>query len=270
MKYRISYIVMLVLFACQPKQQQSDSLNAASQLPKAVIELANSVKQFPDSLGLRFRLADALDSAGEYSESLTQLDSLLSKDKANFGLWFKKALVLTHNKDTISAINAYLNAVKVYPSPDALLALANLYAEKKDPKAVALCKEVSDFKLGRTYLAHCQFITGIYYARIGKTTDAIQFFNQCISNNYAYMEAYMEKGFVYYDQHKTKEALLVFQTVTTLKNNYADGYYWMAKCYELLPNKAAAIDNYQKALTLDNSIKEAADAITRLKKATGS
>ncbi|MEI6584604.1 MAG: hypothetical protein WCL56_00915 [Sediminibacterium sp.] len=270
MKYRISYIALILLFACLPKQQKKDSLTTGNQLPRAVVELASTVKQYPDSMGLRFKLADALDSAGAYQESLIQLDSLLSKDKANFGLWFKEALVLTHNKDTINAINAYLNAIKVYPSPDALLALANLYAEKKDPTSLNLCKQVADLKLGRNYLAHTLFITGIYNARIGNTNNALQFFNQCIANNYSYMEAYMEKGFVYYDQRKTKEALMVFQTVITLKNNYADGYYWTAKCYELLANKVAAIENYQKALTLDNSINEAADAITRLKKASGS
>ena len=270
MKYCISYLILVVLFACQAKQQKTDSLNTANKLPKAIIELSNSVNKFPDSLGLRFKFADALDSAGAYTESLEHLDSLIKKDAVNFGLWFKKALVLTHNKDSSNAINAYLNAIKIYPSPDALLAAANLYAEKKDPKALGLCAQVADLKLGRTYLAHCQFITGIYYARIGKTTDAIQFFNQCIANNYSYMEAYMEKGFVYYDQRKTKEALMVFQTVITLKNNYPDGYYWMAKCYELLANNTAAIDNYQKALSLDNTLKEAEDAILRLKKASGS
>jgi hypothetical protein len=44
----------------------------------------------------------------------------------------------------------------------------------------------------------------------------------------------------------------------------------MAKCYELLANNTAAIDNYQKALSLDNTLKEAEDAILRLKKASGS
>jgi tetratricopeptide (TPR) repeat protein len=269
MKYRFSYLVFILLFACQPKQQQTNASKTAGQLPKIINELSSALNRFPDSVGLRFKLVDALDSVGKYNESLVQIDSLISKDAGNFGLWFKKALVLTHKKDTSNAISAYLNALKIYPSPDALLAVANLYAELKDPKALSFCKQVAALQLGRTYLAHCQFITGIYYARIGNTIEAIQFFNQCISNNYLYMEAYMEKGFLYFDQHKTKEALMVFQTVVTLKNNYADGYYWMAKCYEVFANQSAAIDNYQKALTLDSSIKEAEDAITRLKKGSG-
>ena len=66
MKYRISLIALILLFACEPKQQKTDSSNTASQLPKAIIELANTVKQFPDSMGLRFKLADILDSAGAY------------------------------------------------------------------------------------------------------------------------------------------------------------------------------------------------------------
>ncbi len=78
------------------------------------------------------------------------------------------------------------------------------------------------------------------------------------------MEAYMEKGFLYFDNKKVAEALAVFQTVITVKNVYADGYYWLAKCYEALNNKAEAIANYQKAITLDPKLTEASAALKRM------
>ena len=74
----------------------------------------------------------------------------------------------------------------------------------------------------------------------------------------------MEKGFLYYDNKKIKEALQVFQTLSKIKNTYADGYYWLAKCYEAMGNKTEAIANYQKSLILDPKLKEATEALQRL------
>ena len=79
------------------------------------------------------------------------------------------------------------------------------------------------------------------------------------------MVAYLEKGFIYYDQKKYSEALKIFELAATVSNTYADAYYWQAKCFEGLGNKKEALNNYQKALTLDKNLKEADDALKRLK-----
>ncbi len=65
-------------------------------------------------------------------------------------------------------------------------------------------------------------------------------------------------------QKKIPEALQVFRTLSSVKNTYPDAYYWMAKCYEAMNNKTEAVSNYQKALTLDPKLKEAAAALKRL------
>jgi tetratricopeptide (TPR) repeat protein len=104
----------------------------------------------------------------------------------------------------------------------------------------------------------------VYYARKGDEQKAVNAFNACISNDFNYMEAYMEKGFLYYEDKKISDALKVFQTAATVKNTYADSYYWMAKCYEALNNKTEAINSYQRSLSLDPGIKEATAALQRL------
>ncbi len=88
--------------------------------------------------------------------------------------------------------------------------------------------------------------------------------DRCINNNYTYMEAYMEKGFIYYDAKKFDDALKVFQQAITVNNLYADAYYWEAKCYEAKGNKQDAILNYQRSLGLDKNLKEAKEALKRL------
>ena len=259
------YLSILFILACNSQPKDKNNQRQKSSLPDAISKLDQLAKQYPDSIGLHLRLVDALDSLGDYTPALVEVNKLLAKDSSNFGLWYKKAQLSEQSNDTLGAIKSYSKAAKIYASPDALLALANLYAETKNGKALELCQTVADLRMGRTYQAHCDFIAGVYYARIGNTTNAINLFKNCIANNYSYMEAYLETGFIYYDKKQFAEALKVFQTAVTVKNNFPDGYYWLAKTYEANKDISAAILNYERAFTLDPKLVEAEQAIKRLK-----
>ncbi len=263
---RWSIGLLLILFtACknEPKNTVPEALKK-DEMPAPVQQLFSKLAQHPDSAGLRLRLVDALDSLGAFKQAMLQMDSLIHKDSLNYGFWYRKARLQEDAHDTAGALKSYKYAIRVYPSPDAMLSAANLLAEKKDSTALIICKQVEMFRMGREYTAHCSFIRGVYYARKGNKQKALDAFNTCIANDYNYLEAYMEKGFIFYDDKKIKEALAVFQTLVTVKNTYADGYYWLAKCNEALNKKAEAIDNYQRSLTLDPNLKEAATALSRL------
>jgi tetratricopeptide (TPR) repeat protein len=171
---------------------------------------------------------------------------------------------LENAEDTAGAIDAYKHAIEIYPDANALLSLANLYAEQKNINAIELCNQVFDLKLGRETDANCSFIEGVYYARTGQTEKALTMFNQSINLNFTLMEAYMEKGFIYFDRKDYNSALQIFQLASKVNNTYADAYYWQAKCYEAMQNKNEAIKNYQTSLTLDPTIHEAVTAINRL------
>jgi len=257
--------ILLLFTACKndSKVILPDNL-PKDEMPAPVQELFGSLEKYPDSIGLRLRLVNALDSLGAYRQALVQMDSLIKKDSLNYAFWYRKALLQENTKDTSGALRSYRYAIRIYPSPDAMLAAANLLAEKKDSTSLLICQKVEALRLGREYTAHCNFITGIFYARTGNQQKAIELFNNCIRNDLNYMEAYMEKGFLYFDSQKIREALEVFQTVVTVKNTYADGYYWIAKCEEKLKHPVEAIDNYKKSLTLDPELHEAADALKRL------
>jgi tetratricopeptide (TPR) repeat protein len=265
MKVWITAFLLLFFIACknEPRNTPPDALQK-DQMPAPVQQLFNQLDQHPDSIGLRLRLVDALDSLGAYKQAMGQMDSLIRNDSLNYGLWYRKALLQENTHDTAGALKSYRYAIRIYPSPDAMLGAANLLAEKKDSVALLLCKQVADLRIGREYTAHTSFITGVYYARKGNQQKAIEAFNTCIANDLNYTEAYMEKGFIYFENKKTNEALQVFQTLATVRNTYPDAYYWMAKCYEVLNKKSEAITNYQRSLALDPKLKEAEQAIKRL------
>ena len=266
MRQVIVIISLLLLIGSCKNDLKDQAANNKIGVNKLIADnLLEQIVNKPDSVGLRLQLVNALDSLGEYKEAVAQMDSLTNKDSLNFGLWYRKGQLLESAKDTFRAINSFVQAVNIYPSPDGLLSLANLLAEKRSNTALTLCQQVRNQRPGKEYAAHCNFISGVYYARTGHKLKAMQLFDNCITDNYTYMDAYQEKGFIYYDEGKYQEALQVFQLAAKINNTYPDAYYWQAKCYEALNKKQDAIKNYQTSLILDKGLKEASAALKRLR-----
>lgn len=266
MKNGVLISILMLSFFCACKNDNSSNADNKKIKTNTIIVngLMQQIAKNPDSIGLRLKLVNALDSLGNYKEASLQIDSLIHNDSLNFGLWFRKGRLLEDAKDTINAIWSFTKAIKIYPSPDGQLSLANLLAETKNANALILCQQVQDLRLGREYSAHCNFIAGIYFARTGNKLKALQLFDNCINDNYSYLEAYQEKGFIFYDDKKFAEALKIFQFAAGINNTYADAYYWQAKCFEALHKKEEAVKNYQTALLLDKNLKEATEALKRL------
>lgn len=263
MKALIFLLLLLVVFFCCRESDTNTTSGNAAQL-QVIDNLRLLVKQNPDSPQLRMQLINSLDSLKMFKEAIAETDSLIRRDSLNNGLWFTKGQLQEDNQDTVEAIRSYERALNIYPSVEAQLSLANLLAETKNAKALAICTNVRAMSLGRETDAGCNFIAGVYYARTGKKQQALQWFDKAINDNYTLMEAYMEKGFIYYDSKEYQKALQIFETAVTVNNSYADGYYWKAKCYEALGNKEEAIINYKRSLGLDKQLIEAAQAIKRL------
>lgn len=263
MKKWLIALLVIVAFSC--KNESSEDLPAKTEAYEQLVqELTKQVQQNPDSAPVRMRLVNALDSLGKYPEAIAQVDSMILRDSVNNGLWFAKGQLHEANGDTAEAIKNYEQALNIYPSLEAQFALANLLAEQGDERALQICHSLNRMGPDREASAHCDFISGVYYARTRQFDKALSHFDQCIKNNYTYMVAYMEKGFLYYEMKKYNDALQVFEKAITVNNMYADAYYWKAKTYEAMNNKQEAITNYQRSLGLDKSLKEARAALDRL------
>lgn len=262
-------IVFILIAGClcacnnsEKNKQAVDSLNNSSK--KYLQVFAQQVKTFPDSTGLRLQYAFALDSLNKYKEALQQMNLLTGKDSLNYGLWYAKGNIAEDAQDTQLAIKSYSIAAHIYESPDALLALANLYAEQKNNRAITLCSRVKALGLGRDYDANCAFIIGVYYARTHDMNNALKYFDECIAYSYTYMEAYIEKGLLFFDAKQYNKALEIFQMAATVNNLYADAYYYQARCYEMMNKKDSAIMFFKQSLQIDPTMKEADEHLKKL------
>ncbi len=86
---------------------------------------------------------------------------------------------------------------------------------------------------------------------------AIAQFDSCILRDWKTTDAYLEKGRAYFHMGNFTEALKTFNMAVTVSNTDPDAYYWVGRCYEAQHKKADAVNNYRKAISLDQNFIEA-------------
>jgi tetratricopeptide (TPR) repeat protein len=215
---------------------------------------------------LKLKIVTSLDSLGFHKEALSKLDELITKDSLNNDFWLQRGIICKQTGDTAAAIKAFKYSAKIYPTPTSMMELANLYAETKNPLTISISKQLLKMNPGGDYNAQAYLLVGIYYAKVGDKNNALTFYNKSIAEDFHFSEAYLEKGYLLYNDKKYTDALKNFIQLTQVNQTLADGYYWQAKCLEALNDKANSIKMYQKTIQLDTTIKEATIAIERLSK----
>ncbi|MFY7963594.1 MAG: tetratricopeptide repeat protein [Chitinophagaceae bacterium] len=263
-----SILLISLIFSCKDdKKEPITTINTKTiSIPESVKAVIDAAKKDSTNTDLQLQVVTALDSLGLYKEALLKIDKLITNDSLNNTFWLKRGLICKQIGDTAAAIKAFRYSAKIYPTPTALMELANLYAETKNIAALNISKQLMQMNPGGDYNAQAYLLAGIYYAKIGEKLNALKLFDKSISEDFHLSEAYLEKGYLLYEETKYKEALQNFIQLSQINQSYADAYYWIGKCSEALNDRQKAIDSYQKSLQLDSSIKEATIAIERLKK----
>ena len=230
---------------------------------EAIRLLETSVRKFPDNPEFRRRLSEAYFQTGRSKEALAQYDNLLQADSMNFEAWYEKSLLLVEMGDTTSAIDALERSYALQPLTMNGLALANLYAETKNPLAIT----VADDLIRKDSLASLDplYVKGIYYSNTRQYPQALETFEQCIRTDWKFTDAYIEKGIILYELKNIDEALQTFKMATTVSPGNADAYFWQGRCYEAAGKNEDAMDNYIRAYKLDRDFAEAKEAIDRLR-----
>jgi tetratricopeptide (TPR) repeat protein len=231
----------------------------------AIIFLDGALKELPNSFLLQLSLARAYDGQDKTEEALKICDDILAKNAEQVDVLKMKADLLDKKADQPGAIKILEKAYSLTPFDiDLNYALAYKYAESNNAKVVALCDSL--IKKDSMHLhAEPYYYKGIYYSNVNDKAKALALFNEAIQHDYYYLNAYIEKGRVQYDQKKYNDALNTFQLANTISATFPDAYFWMGKCQEALGQKDEAKLNYQRAYALDKTFTDAKEAADRLK-----
>jgi tetratricopeptide (TPR) repeat protein len=231
----------------------------------AVSFLHDALKMLPQSIPLHINLIQAYADGQKPGEALAICDKVIQQHPDQVAVLMMKSDLLEQQNDTTGSIRALEQAYRFAPSnEDLCYNLAFKFAQSKNPKVLALC----DSLLGNDTIekkAEPWYFKGIYYSNINNKAKALEHFNKAIQSDYSFLDAYMDKGQVLYDEEKYAEAIGVFQLALKVSATYADAYYWLGKCQEAMGKKEDAKLNYERAYGLDKSLAEAKAAADRLR-----
>src|SRR6266700_2458817 len=122
--------------------QYISNLLVTDRARDAVALLKECITKCPASTEFHRRLSEVYEQTGQTHKALEQYDELLRKDSSDFESWFEKGKLLSLLKDTAAAIEALKHSYALQPINYTGVALANLYASKRDPQALVLCDEL--------------------------------------------------------------------------------------------------------------------------------
>lgn len=243
--------------------EYASNLLLSDQVPQALKILNEGSEKFPDNTEFNRRLAEINFQMGKFDDALQQYDIIISKDSSNFEAWFDKGSLQVKMKDTSGAIYSLENSFSLLPINYSGIALANLYASQKDPRALEVCNILLAKDSGAVQVEPI-YMKGVYYAEVKEYDNAIRQFDECIKRDWKMTDAYIEKGIILFERNNYAEAIKVFNMAITVSNTDADAYYWLGRCYESTGDRQQALTNYERAYALDNSFIEAGIALKRL------
>jgi tetratricopeptide (TPR) repeat protein len=227
--------------------------------------LEQCVHAYPTDVAFRRLLAEANQDAGQPAAALSVYNSLLLQDSLDFETWYEKGVLLAKMRDTTGAILALKKACNIQPVTTYVMELAHLYAETKNPAALKLCDQVI-YRDSARELTDPFFIKGIFFSNTAQFGRAIAAFDSCISRDWKFTDAYLEKGIALFKQKNYAAARGTFQLAVTVSNANPDAYFWIGRCLEAVGNQQEAILNYERAVALDRNFSQAQEAINRLKR----
>jgi tetratricopeptide (TPR) repeat protein len=257
-KIRFFFVLGLLFAACH-NDTQNNTTTAVNQEQ----QLKDSLAKYPDSMLLRENLIEYYRDNNNYAQALATTGNYLKKDSLNPRLWDIQGTLYFETKDTVHSIQSFENAVALLPDPQYLMSLGSLYAETKDPRALAAADALMANSKGSAQ-KESLFIKGLYNSITGNCTKAIPYFDSCITIDYTFTVAYREKAICFYNMGQYNDALEVLSRAIEIVNTYEEAYYWMGRCHEKLGDKTAAIKDYQTALQMDKNYIEAKEALLKL------
>lgn len=240
------------------------NLFLANEVEEAVKVLEDGQKKFPEDTEFGRRLGELYAQNGDYSRAMQQYDAILAVDSTDFETWYNRGVMQAQIADTAGAIQSLENSFRNVPALFSGLSLANLYAMKRDPRAL----EIADFMIERDttdQAAHAFYIKGVYYSTVGKPQLALKEFENAINRDWKFTDAYIDAGIIHFEGKQMDKAMETFVRAATVSNTDPDAYYWIARCHEVQGQKQDAIENYERALALDRTMVEARNRLRRLK-----
>ena len=250
-----------------PKEEYALSLTTVlrqKNTDSAILFLQNALQKVPASIALKIGLARGYEQKGQYDKALSICDAISAQYPTQLDALILKADILKDQDKDQEALGALEKAYSFAPFDKELAYnLAFEYAAADNPKALTLSDSLIKTDSTET-AARAYYVKATYYNHTGNIPQAYRNYDLSIAQDYNFMDSYLDKGQLFYQQKKYGDALKTFELALKVSPTTAEFYFWIGKTQEAMGNKADAKLNYQRAYGLDKTMAEAKQAADRL------
>lgn len=256
-------IAISLLFSSCSNQNKSDQ----DQVETTLDSVAALAFRYPDSIPLQLQWHAQNNIQGENAkiavEALNTLHKLNPERTDILNMLSKGYLQLT---DSIGAIMTIQKSLALdINQPDQEADLCYLFAVRGDLMAIPIADRLIKTAKDNVQTARAHYLKGIFYSNVGFDDRALAAFDSSIISNFTFIDAYIEKSIVLFEQKKYKEAIALLNKASELDKLNAEIYFMLAKNHDATANKKEAIFFYEQTLMLDTSYPTAKKALSRLK-----
>jgi tetratricopeptide (TPR) repeat protein len=234
------------------------------QAKEAIKTLKHNLEQTPGNVNTRMLLSKAYIADAKIEAAQEQVNKILAAAPRHPGALMIMADIKAVQKDTVSTINILREIITADPrNYDAAYKLGDWYKATNNPATVAQYQYT--FSLD-TNDVNPLFEIGDYYERQNQAEKAKEAFIYCIEKDRDFTDAYIHLGKIYLQEKATDKALRHFNLAINTMPNNAEAYYYKGMCFEKMQQRDSAVVAFRQALVFDRNMKEAADALSKLKK----
>lgn len=260
-------MMLLSASACDSNR----SASTEHEIQDRLTAMEGLIRKFPDSIRLIDQFLDTLANRGEVRKAADWCDTLLNRDPERFRSYLLlKADILRAGNLHQEAMAAYRRFIEQQPDdPVAFLSLANTMAEASDSFTLSFCDQVAQRFPNRETKTGICYIKGIYHNLRKEYAKARFWFDSTLVYDYAFDQAYLEKGYAWFDEGRFAQAAETFGKMTEIAPDNPEGWYWLGKASLSAGLKDKAIKAYERALLLRKEFPEARatlDSLWKLRK----
>ncbi len=257
----------------------------------AISAIERGLKQHPNSVSIKLRLAQIYIQNGKPSKGLHSLREIEPIENSNYELYllkgtalnvlgrkdeayqaFERAITLsTECKDDVifSIACSYLNtrrynlaikyldlAHEINPHNLSVIHELALVYEKTDllDRSIEYYKKYLDID---PYAEHIWFNLGMVYSNLEKYEMAIEAYDYAIAISPDYVSAYFSKANTLVNIEEFYQAIEAYEQILILEPNNTQAYSYIGECYDKVGLHRRAIYYYRRALSIDKTFGDA-------------
>jgi tetratricopeptide (TPR) repeat protein len=216
---------------------------------KALQSMEKVTKLYPNRIPSLLKYAEFQHILRQSQAAILTCNEIIRQDPQNAEAYFMLGSILKDMNEVERAANSFQTATEMDANlTDAWIALGNIYADKKDNKAIQYYQNAIDVDSSNSTAKHS---LAFYYQEINQVDKALMIYDEIIVSDPSYKDAYFNSGVLLLGKNQQDKALEKFNILVGIDPQDWNAYYYKAMINYQKGNIKAALADVKNSIKLN-------------------